>query len=188
MSKQKSPNIYMLDSANLGILSPSSLGEDQVVAPTSNGIALKNKCEFNLTRIKRVTSAQVLALNATPIQIIAAPGVGYSIIVNKVVIRHGTGTAYAGIAAGEDLVLKYTNGSGAQCSSVIETTGFLDQATTQIRYANGPASTGSNVGDVTPVANAAVVLHLLNGEITTGTFDLLVLVDYNIIPTDFTIA
>lgn len=133
-----------------------------------------------------VSTAELLALNATPKQIVAAPGAGLAIVPRLVVIRHAAGTAYAGIAAGEDLVLKYTNGSGAQCSSVIETTGFLDAATAQIRYAGMPASVGSTAGDVTPVANAAVVLHLLSGEITTGDFDLIVRCHYDIISTTYT--
>jgi hypothetical protein len=133
-----------------------------------------------------VTSAQVLALNATPITIVAAPGANLAIVPTRVVIRHGGGTAYGGIATGEDLVLKYTNGSGAQCSGVIETTGFLDQTGAQIRTATGPASTGATAGDFAPVANAAVVLHLLVGEITTGNFPLIVRCYYDVIPTNFT--
>lgn len=184
---QKIANLQGQDfNGRFGLLSNSSGSDDQIVAQTSNGIALKNKCEFHLTTIKTVTSAQVLALNATPITIIPAPVTGYAIVVNKVIIRHGTGTAYAGIAAGEDLVLKYTNASGAQCSAVIETTGFLDQTTAQIRCANSPSSTGTTTSDFAPVDNAAVVLHLLSGEVTTGTFDLIVLVDYDIIPTAYT--
>lgn len=130
-----------------------------------------------------VTSAQLLALNATPISIVAAPGAGLAILPYLILLTKAAGTAYAGIAAGEDLVLKYTNGSGGQCSSVIETTGFLDQTTAQIRSARAPASTGSTAGDTTPVANAAVVLHLLSGEITTGNTDLLVRCYYQVIPT-----
>lgn len=132
-----------------------------------------------------VTSAQLLALNATPQPILAAQGTGFAILPKRVAIRHAAGTAYAGIAAGEDLVLKYTNGSGAQCSSVIETTGFLDQTTAQIRVAHAPASTGSTAGDYAPVANAAVVLHLLSGEITTGDFDLIVKLWYDVLDTSF---
>lgn len=133
-----------------------------------------------------VSSAELLALNATPKTIVAAPGANLAIVPRLVIMRHAAGTAYAGIAAGEDLVLKYTNGSGAQCSSVIESDGFLDAATAQIRYAGMPASTGSTAGDVAPVANAAVVLHLLVGEITTGDFDLIVRCHYDVIATNFT--
>lgn len=136
--------------------------------------------------VTTVTSAQLLALNATPQTILAAQGAGLAIVPLRWAIYKPAGTAYAGIAAGEDLVLKYTNGSGAQCASVIETTGFLDQATAQTRYAFAPASTGSTAGDVTPVANAAVVLHLLSGEITTGDSPIYVRLWFDIIKTVFT--
>lgn len=138
------------------------------------------------TKVTTITSAQLLALNATPQSIVDAPGAGLAVLLTRIAARKAAGTAYGGIAAGEDLVAKYTNGSGAQVSSVIETTGFLDQTTAQIRYAGPPASTGSTAGDVTPVANAAVVLHLLSGEITTGDTDLIVKVWYDIISTTFT--
>lgn len=135
---------------------------------------------------KVITSAQLLALNATPISIVTAPGAGLAIVPYLVTVRIDAGTAYGGIAAGEDLVLKYTDGSGGQCSSVIETTGFLDQTTAQVRYAGMPGSTGSTAGSVVPVANAAVVMHLLSGEITTGNSPLYVKVWYYVVPTVFT--
>ena len=133
-----------------------------------------------------ITSAQVLALFATPIAVMPAPGAGLAIIPRMVLVHKPAGTAYAAIAAGEDLVLKYTNAAGAQCSGVIETTGFLDQATAQTRYVGMQASTGATASDVTPAANAAVVMHLLVGEVTTGTSALHVRVWYDVVPTVFT--
>jgi len=153
----------------------------------ANNELISNEEVIHGFRVAKVTSAQLLALNATPQTIIPAMGAGFAIVPTMVAVRHEGGTAYSGIAAGEDLVLKYTDGSGDQCSSVIETTGFLDQTTAQIRVAHGPASTGSTAGSFTPVANAPVVLHLLTGEITTGDFDLIVRVDYKLIRTDFNV-
>ncbi len=136
---------------------------------------------------KQVTSAQLLALNATAIQVVPAPTVtGDALVFRKAVIYKPAGTAYAGIAAGEDLVFKYTNAAGAQVSSVIETTGFLDQATAQTRYVGMPGSVTTTAADVNPVANAAIMLHLLTGEITTGTSPLNVRVWYDVIETAFT--
>lgn len=140
------------------------------------------------SKYTQITSAQVLALFATPQSVVPAPGAGLAIVPSLVAIHKPAGTAYAGIATGEDLVLKYTNASGAQISSVIETTGFLDQTTAQTRVARFPVSTGATAGDVNPVANAAVVLHLLVGEITTGDSALHVRVWYDIIKTAFTNA
>lgn len=113
-----------------------------------------------------ITSAQLLALNATPQTLIAAPGVGKAIVVEDVQLHKPAGTAYAGIAAGEDLAVKYSNAAGAEVCQ-IETTGFLDQAGAQYRQTR-PTTTAA----FTPVDNAPVVLHLLVGEIITGNSDL----------------
>lgn len=114
----------------------------------------------------QISSAQLLALNATPQTIIPAPGVGKAAIFQGMMLQKPAGVAYGGIAAGEDLSVKYTDAAGlelAQC----ETTGFLDQATNQIRYVR-PQTAASGNSSFTPVENAALVLHLLSGEITTG--------------------
>jgi hypothetical protein len=146
----------------------------------------KDGSSFGNQITKTITSAQVLALNATPIEVIPAPASGYAHIINRVTVHKPAGTAYAGIAAGEDLVLKYTDGSGAQACGVIETTGFLDQTTVQTRVVGFPGSTSTTASDVAPVTTAAVVAHLLVGEITTGDSPLYVRVDYDTIKLAFT--
>ncbi len=137
-------------------------------------------------RVTTITSAQLLALFATPQSILPAPGAGVANILHRIAIYKPAGTAYAGIAAGEDLVAKITNAAGQQVSSVIETTGFLDQTTAQVRYAFPPATTGATAGDMTPVANAALVLHLLTAEIITGDSPIYVEVLYDLVRTVFT--
>ena len=123
---------------------------------------------------KTITSAQLLALNATPVELVPAPGANKAIEFISMLVHKPAGTAYAGIAAGEDLAVKYTNGSGAQVNTSLETTGFLDQTTAQSRLSR------SIVTEYTPVANAALVLQLLSGEITTGNSPLYVTVRYRI--------
>jgi predicted RecA/RadA family phage recombinase len=123
-----------------------------------------------------ITSAQLLALNATARQVIAAPGASKAIIPIGIVAYKAAGTAYAGIAGGEDLSFKYTNSSGAEVAQM-ETTGFLDQTTAQTRYGY------PNTTNVTPVANAALVVHMLSGEITTGDSDLKFRIYYRVVPT-----
>lgn len=161
-----------------------------IAADPSGGLVINRKdggqSLLGLFKTVTVSSAELLALNATPKSIIAAPGAGIAIVPTRMAIYKPAGTAYAGIAAGEDLVLKYTNGSGAQVTGVVETTGFLDQTTAQTRYVGMPGSTSTTAADVTPVANAAVVLHLLSGEITTGNSALYVRVWYDLIQTVFT--
>lgn len=120
-----------------------------------------------------VTSAQLLALNATPVQLIPAPPAGKATILLGIQFYKAAGTAYAGIAAGEDLAVRYTGSSGvivAEC----EATGFLDQTTAQTRYVYPVAAAAvAPIGDLTPAAAAALVLHMLTGEITTGNSPLL---------------
>jgi len=129
-----------------------------------------------------VTSAQLLALNLTPVQLIAAPITGYAIALQGAMFTKIAGTAYAGIAAGEDLAIRYTDASGAIVAEV-ETTGFLDQATAQMRYVYPfVAGATSPVFSVAPVAASPLMLHMLVGDITTGNTDLKIRLWYRIIP------
>jgi hypothetical protein len=132
-------------------------------------------------KLLQITSAQLLALNATPITLVAAPGANKALIFEGMLVQKPVGTAYAGIAAGEDLAVKYTDGSGAEVGQC-ETTGFLDQTTNQIRYVRAQTAT-SGASQITPVANAALVLHMLVGEITTGDSPLNIEIDYRVVDT-----
>lgn len=121
-----------------------------------------------------VTPAQVLASNATPVTLVAAPGSSKVLEFVSAIVHKPAGTAYAGIAAGEDLAIKYTDASGAQVNTSLETTGFLDQTTAQTRLTRQIGT------EYTPVANAPLVAHLLVGEITTGNSPLYLTVHYRV--------
>lgn len=59
----------------------------------------------------QLTNAQVLALNATPITVIAAPGAGRSIVIHRMYgVMASPVTAYTN-AGGGDLVLEYADGT-----------------------------------------------------------------------------
>lgn len=125
-----------------------------------------------------LTTAQVKALNATPITLVAAPGAGKAIVPTLITaFLDWNAAAYDGIAAGEDLVVRYTDGSGAAVAT-IEATGFLDATADAVRWAL-PTSTAA----FTPVANSPIVAHMATGEIATGDSPLKVRVDYKIIDT-----
>lgn len=141
------------------------LGFDAISSPAP-GIA---------TIDKAITSLQILSLNATPIELVPAPGA------NKVLMFEGAfffydynSTAYAGIAAGEDLAIKYNNSSGTTVGAT-EVTGFLDQTSDQYRFA-GPY--GLAISNITPQINTPLVLHMVVGEITTGNSPIGVRVQY----------
>ena len=138
-----------------------------------NGLNIKEETVLQSKRVL-VTSAQLLALNATPQTLVEAFGSDTVTEFVSAVVYKPAGTAYAGVASGENLAIKYTDGSGAQVCTDIETIGFLDQTTAQTRIAR------PIVTEYTPVQNAAIVLHLLSGEITTGTSPLVVTVYYRV--------
>lgn len=130
-----------------------------------------------------VTNAQLLALNATPISVLAAPGAGFANVFHGAMVFYDhTTTACGGVAAGEDLVFKYTDGSGEQVSPHVETTGFIDQSADEMRWV-GALGADAAVSDVEPVANAAIVIQLLVGEVITCSGQALkVRVFYQVIP------
>lgn len=110
-----------------------------------------------------IPTASVLTLNSVPYTILAAPGAGkVNIFHDAMIVLDYNSAAYAGIAAGEDLAVRYTDGSGATVSTTLETTGFLDATSDQIRTLKRITT------DVTPVANAVLKLCLASGDITTG--------------------
>jgi hypothetical protein len=127
-----------------------------------------------------ISAAQVLALNATPRILVPAPGLGRFLVFKGMHIHKPAGTAFAGIAAGEDLAVKYTDVNGLQVGSA-ETTGFLDQATAQTRQVH-PYGIASGSSAITPVVASPLVLHLLTGEITTGNTPLRIQVFYKVVP------
>lgn len=131
-----------------------------------------------------ITSAQLLALFATPQPIVPAPGAGKFNVFDEAILylKYG-GTAYGGIAAGEDLAVKYTDASGLQVGSC-ETTGFLDATADAIRLMQAYRA-ASLVSQITPVVNAALVLHLLVAEIATGNSPLKVRTYYYVLPSTF---
>lgn len=137
------------------------------------GIKIKEQLQIHSRRMV-ITSAQVLALSGTPKQIVPAQGADTMIEFVSATVYKPAGTAYAGVAAGEDIAIKYTNASGAQVNTSLETTGFLDQATEQLRL------TRAIVTEYTPVVNAPLVIQILTGEIITGTSPLVVTVHYRV--------
>ena len=130
-----------------------------------------------------IVAAQVAALFTTPRQILAAPGAGFATMLEGVILYKAAGTAYSGIAAGEDLSITYTNAAGLAVAG-IETTGFLDQATAQTRWADA-YNQASGISSFVPVENAALMLGLLVGDIVAGTSNLKLRLIYRTLPMVF---
>jgi hypothetical protein len=105
-----------------------------------------------------LTNAQILALNGTPITVLAAPPAGYVHVVSKIYCTKAAGTAYT-IGSNAGIDFRYTNASGATTVTTLPTTGFLDQTTAQQSFADA-----SNT--VIPVAAAAIVANSKTADVT----------------------
>jgi|TARA_Y100000310_G_scaffold98201_1_gene95939 hypothetical protein len=104
-----------------------------------------------------LTNAQVLALGATGITVVGAPGAGYVIdVLHGVLVFNYTG-AYTESA--DNLQLYYTSrATGPAASSVMEMTNFIDATADTIMMFSGTPD------DTTPSANTAVVISTTTGE------------------------
>lgn len=106
------------------------------------------KLDENLRQraVVQLTNAQVLAVRATPITLVAAPGANKAIVVEEVhMVCDAAAGAYTETA--DNLAIEYSGGTDIL---TVETTGFLDQAAVGARWAR-PA-----IALTTPVANEAV--------------------------------
>lgn len=122
-----------------------------------------------------ITTAQILALNATPIIVIPKPKTGQMLVLESVhLFLDYAGVAYAGIAAGEDLAFSYQADVSGQEILQVESTGFLDATADASRYAMVTAL-------ITPEVDQPIALEILVGEIITGTSPLLLNLYYRTI-------
>lgn len=126
-----------------------------------------------------VSTAELLALNTTPKTLVAAPAAGKILVPEMLQCwLDYASTAYDGIAANEDLVVRYTDGTGA-IAMTVEATGFLDASADAFRLGSRPGS------DIAPVAAAALVLHMSTGNIATGNSPLKVRLHYRVLDATF---
>jgi hypothetical protein len=111
----------------------------------------------NITAKVTLTNAEIKALRATPKTLVAAPGTSRVLEFVSAVIKLKAG-ANVLTESTANLAVKYTDGSGVQVSTTIESTGFVDQAVNTQTYAQAKldpiaASSGAE--------NKALVLHNL---------------------------
>ena len=133
---------------------------------------------------KEITTAQVLALRATPIEIVAAPGALKAIIVDHVeAFIDYNSTAYVD-DAGDDLSFRYTDNSGIEVCAPIDGADFLDNAADIFAYSPG-VITDAALGFV-PTVNAAVVVTVNNSEVITGNSPIFIHLYYRIVDTVLT--
>ena len=122
-----------------------------------------------------LTAAQVRALNATARAIIPAPGPNKVIVPGRGILLHlPAGTAFGGIAAGEDLTFQYDGGSVNPWGAV-ETAGFISVGTAQTRLLLPTLAAA-----VIPAVNMAVEITN-SGAVTGGRSGLTILAYYFVV-------
>lgn len=148
-------------------------------AETFGGIVAGAQGQQLLYKDVNIPYASVRTLNSVPVVLVPSPGSGYGVVFEYAVVFKPAGTAYDSVGAGDDLSIEVITGAEV-CR--IETVGFMDQATAQIRWAKRYAA-ASGVNDVTPI-NAGLQIKALVGELyaAAGNCPLYVRVFYRIIP------
>lgn len=112
-----------------------------------------------------LTSAQIKALRATPITLVAAPGAGKSVFFLGAQLKsiYGGTNAFTGP---QNLAIRYQNTTGTVVSTAITGTGFLDQTANE--YQTVGISTSSTIAAATVVENQPLVIHNTGAAEITG--------------------
>lgn len=106
-----------------------------------------------------ITNAEMLALRATPKELVAAPGAGKVLELLSIVLLFDYTGAYTETA--DNMAVKYENGSGVAASETIEATGFVDATADTLTI--GVAKNDVIVAK-SGCENKALVLHNTGGD------------------------
>ena len=124
-----------------------------------------------LVATRTLTTAEILTLNTTPIALVAAPGAGIGVVVERIIATMDyAGTAYA---TNVTMEFRYTNGSGTKVTADIAA--LLDATADKIVTVQGIEAA------LVVTANAAVVAVAATGNPATGTSDVKVTVVYRLV-------
>jgi len=120
-----------------------------------------------------LTAAQVKALFTTPITLIAAPGAGIAILVDRITFVSTYGTAtYAGSNA---LEFRYTDASGSKV------TADIPSATLNFSSGTKFSTVAGVVTELIPIANSPIVVAIPTANPTVGDSIVYLTVDYSLI-------
>lgn len=121
--------------------------------------SVERRPEYEYIRRVSVTPAQLRALAATQITLVPAPGAGkvLELVTAHLWLDFGAVAHDAPSNAGDDLAIRYTDGSGQIVASQ-EATSFINASSDAHRFLKAGAAPAATVTDVVPVSNAALVL------------------------------
>lgn len=161
--------IYVVASDDQAMLRVTAVSPAVTVAAFTNGYVQQATVA--------VSSAEVLALRATPKTLVAAPGAGlYLEFVSAILALNYNSAGYTESA--DNMAVKFTDGSGAAVSQTIEATGFIDQTADTVT--NALAKIDAIVA-ASSCINKALVLHNTgDGEYAAGNSPLVVVVNYRV--------
>lgn len=108
-----------------------------------------------------LTVAEIKALNASPKELIAAPGANKVLEFVGAMLRLVAGSEVL-TETDDNVQIHYTDGSGVAVSDVVECTGWIDQATNAVTRAVPVKD--AIVADESDCVNKALVLYNANDE------------------------
>jgi hypothetical protein len=160
------------------IFGPSVVAPGQLVKLVSNGSGTWYGELFGTTAgspgtqvsVTPLTSANILALNATPITLVPAPGTGKCTFVNRIAMKMVT-TA-TGYANGGALEFRYTNASGTKVTADIAAAVVTAGAGTSF------TSVGGIEASLTGVTNAVICVSNATAPYITGTGSAVIVTEY----------
>ena len=128
-----------------------------------------------------LTTAQVNALRAAPIALVASQGANTIIELVSAVITYDYATAGFTVGADEDLVIEYADGTDATAS--IETDGFLTETDDEVRFYPNVLAAGADLE--ASIAQGLQIYNTGTGETADGGGEVDVRVVYRVYQTGF---
>lgn len=147
---------FALPSFNPELVMKNQQGETSVFSPQAGSNYIANFKAATVT----LSAAQVIALQATPIQLVAAKA-GYVIKVAGVEMKYVMGSAAFTVTSSKHLTVQYHT-SAVQIEQ-IGTTGFIDQSSSQTAFTLGAGAGGVGIG------GQAVEITSDDGSMGSGT-------------------
>jgi len=157
-------------------LGTDGYGTFQVLSASATSVVLGSSVGSASTRTTIATAA-VLLLATTPAELVAAPGAGKILLFDTAHFQLDYATTQYTESA-DNLVVKYTSAAGVAVSTVVECTGFIDQAadtsTRALAVLDAIVANSAN-------ENAALVLDNNNANFAAGDSPLIVDTYYRVL-------